>query len=521
MILAEVMSKSETLFSSEQEMALRIAELEALLVKKDEKLKNYESQMSWLTEQLKTLKRNQFGTKSERWESQEQLKFNEAEVESQSPIPEKDDYTVEVRGHTKKVRGHRKPLSENLPREVVKIELPESEQVTEQGEKLKVIGWEISEKLKYEPAQISVIEYHRAKYGVDSGDYAKTAPPIPSVIPKGIATPELLAAIIVGKYSDGLPLYRLEEIFVRHDVELSRTTMARWMVQVATALIPVRNVLSDRMFAAHAIACDETSVQVLKENGRSAESKSWMIVRATPCEKNKIVLFDYSTSRSGEVMKNLFAGYEGRLLCDGLDVYNGLESETLVRFGCHMHARRKFEQAAKDGAKSGKTMAAQVMDIYKKLYDFEEKIRGHAPDEKIKARLRDQKPLLEEIKQIAESNVSKVPDKSKLGQAFKYYLNEYAYMARYLDDGQMEPDNGFTERAIRKFAIGRNNWLFSDTSDGAEASSLLYSLVVTAKLNGINAYKAISKIITEIPLAKTLEDYERLADVILTPEEST
>ena len=518
LILAKGMSKSETLFTPEQEMALRIADLEKLLKQEREKNKNFESQVSWLTEQLKALKRNQFGAKSERWESQEQLKFNEAEVESQSPIPDKEDYTVEVRGHTKKIRGHRKPLPENLPREIVKVELPESEQITEQGERLKVIGWEISEKLRYEPARISVLEYHRAKYGVGSGDYEKTAPPVPSVIPKGIATPELLAAIVVGKYSDGLPLYRLEEIFARQDVELSRTTMARWMVQVAQALMPIRNVLSDRMLSAHAISCDETSVQVLKENGRSVESKSWMIVRATPCEKSKIVLFDYSPSRSGEVMKSLFAGYEGRLLCDGLDVYNGLESETLVRFGCHMHARRRFEQAVKDGAKSGKTMAAQVMDIYKKLYDFEEKIRDHAPEEKVKARLRDQKPLLEEIKQIAESNIAKVPDKSKLGQAVKYYLNEHTYLTRYLDDGLMEPDNGFAERAIRKFAIGRNNWLFSDTPDGAEASSILYSLVVTAKLNGVNAYKALCKILTDVPLAKTVEDYERLADAILTSE---
>ncbi len=509
-----------SLISSEQEMALRIAELEALLLKKDEKLKTYEQENNWLREQLNGLKRNQFGAKSERWETQEQLKFNEAEVESQSPIPEKEDYIVEVRGHVKKARGHRKPLPENLSREVIKIELPESEQITEQGEKLKVIGWEISEKLKYEPAKISVIEYHRAKYGADSGDYEKTAPPIPSVIPKGIATPELLAAIVIGKYCDGLPLYRLEEIFARQDVELNRTTMARWMIQVAEALIPIRNVLSDRMLSAHAIACDETSVQVLKENGRAAETKSWMIVRSTPCEKNKIVLFDYSTSRSGEAMKQLFAGYEGRLLCDGLDVYNALESDTLIRFGCHMHARRKFEQAAKDGAKNGKTMAAKVMDIYTKLYDFEEKIRSHPPEEKIKARGKGQKPLLEEIKELAEANLEKVPDKSKLGQAFKYYLNEYTYLTRYLEDGLMEPDNGFTERAIRKFAIGRNNWLFSDTPDGAEASSLLYSLTVTAKLNGVNVYKALSKIITEVALAKTLEDYERLADAILTPEVS-
>ncbi len=195
----------------------------------------------------------------------------------------------------------------------------------------------------------------------------------------------------------------MEEIFTRQEIELNRTTMARWMVEVGNALIPITNVLSDRMFSAHAIACDETSVQVLKEKGRDAKTKSWMIVRATPCEQKKVVLFDYNTSRSGETMRNLFADYEGRLLCDGLESYNPLESKKLIRFGCSMHARRRFEQAAKDGA---------------------------------------------------------------------------------------------------------------------NASSTLYSLAVTAKLNGVNPYKALCKILAEIPLAKTVEDYERLADVILTPEGS-
>lgn len=511
-----------SLLTSDQEIALRIAELEGLLKIEREKNKNYEQENNWLREQLSSLKRNQFGTKSERWESGEQLIFNEAEVLAQNPAPEKEDHVfeVEVKSHTKQVRGHRKPLPEHLTREVVKVELPEIEQISEHGDKLKVIGWEISEKLKYEPAKISVIEYHRAKYGVDSGDYVKAAPPVPSVIPKGIATPELLAAIVVGKYCDGLPLYRMEEIFTRQEIELNRTTMARWMVEVGNALIPITNVLSDRMFSAHAIACDETSVQVLKEKGRDAKTKSWMIVRATPCEQKKVVLFDYNTSRSGETMRNLFADYEGRLLCDGLESYNPLESKKLIRFGCNMHARRRFEQAAKDGAKSGKTMAGMIMDIYKKLYDFEEKVRSYAPEERVKARLRDQKPLLEEIKNVADTNKEKVPAKSKIGEAFSYFLNEYTYLTRYLEDGLMEPDNGFAERAIRKFAIGRNNWLFSDTPEGANASSTLYSIAVTAKLNGVNPYKALCKILAEIPLAKTVEDYERLADVILTPEGS-
>lgn len=497
---------------------MQIASLQSELSDKDARLKMYEQQMGWLTEQLNTLKRGTHGTKSERWETEEQmLLFNEAEVECRNPDHDKDeDDTVEVKGHTKK-RGHRKPLPTNLPREVIKVELPQDEQVADDGSKLKVIGWEISEKLKYEPAKISVVEYHRAKYGFDSGDYAKTAPPVASVIPKGIATQELIAAIITGKYADGMPLYRMESMFERHDIDLSRGTMARRMIEVARSLQPIFNVLSDRLLESFYVACDETRVQVLKEDGRKAETDSWMWVRSTPSDEKKIVLFDYSISRGSETAKNLFAEYKGYLQVDGLASYNCLESEEVTRLGCHMHARRKFEQAAKDGAKSGKSLAANFMSEYSKIYDIEEELKSNSPEERQQAREELIKPILENMKLKAEEQKPKVPDKSKIGMAIKYFLSEYDYLVAYLQDGRLNPDNGFTERAIRKFAIGRNNWMFSDTPDGADASAILYSLVITAKINGVNIYRALTKILTEIPLAQSCEDYERLADLILTP----
>ena len=508
----------EKIFPAEIEREVKLSGLEAALSSEMEKVKHLESQVSWLTEQLNTLKRGQFGTKSERWESQEQmLLMNEAELESKNPDHEVDeDDTVEVKGYTKK-RGHRKALPANLLREVEKIELPKPDQFAEDGTPLKVIGWEISEKLKYEPSKMSVIQYHRAKYGADSGDYVKTAPPVPSVIPKGIATPELLSAIIVGKYADGMPLYRMESMFLRHDVELSRGTMARWVIKTSEALKPIWNVLSDRLLETAYVACDETSVQVLKENGRPAEAKSWMWVRSTPGSEKKIVIFDYSTSRAGEKAKELFADYRGILQTDGLGTYNCLESEVLIRIGCNMHSRRRFESAAKDGAKSGKSFGATGVEFYRKIYDLEKELKDKSIEERKRARDEIARPIFIEMKSWVEKNKPKVPDKSKIGEAFKYFLSEYEYLIGYLRDGNLNPDNGFTERAIRKFAIGRNNWMFADTPDGADASALLYSLVVTAKVNGVNIYRALTKILTEIPLAKTCDDYERLADLILTP----
>lgn len=262
---------------------------------------------------------------------------------------------------------------------------------------------------------------------------------------------------------------------------------------------------------------DETHVQVLKEQGRKPEDKSWMWVRSTPYGEKKIVLFDYSPSRSGKVAKELFSDYKGFLQCDGLNVYDGLESSEIVLIGCGMHGRRKFESAAVDGAKAGKTLGAKGLEFFKKLYDLEEEIKDKPPNERYRIRLEKAVPIWTEMGEWKDQNKSKVPKKSKIGEAFQYLDNQYEYLKGYLKDGRLNIDNGFTERSIRKFAIGRNNWLFSDTVEGAEASSLLYSLVVTAKVNGVNPYQSLVKICAEAPKAKTLEDYELLADLILTP----
>lgn len=531
------MSLNESLFSLSENFQIEIASLKNQICREQEKNKFLESEKSWLLEQLKELKRNRFGKKSERWESAEQLTFNEVEVESKKPDPAGDteedaqpenvqmklsgavtEPGTQVQGYTRKPRGHRRALPAELPREIVKIELPKDKCFAEDGTPLKVIGWEISEKLKYEPSKLSVLEIHRAKYGVDSGDYVKTAPPAAAIIPKGIATPELLAAIAVSKYADGMPLYRIEEMLGRQGIDLTRGTMARWMVQTALAFRPVWNVLSDRLLASPYVACDETQVQVLKENGRPAEAKSWMIVRATPYGDKKVVLFDYSTSRSGATMMNLFADYAGFLQCDGLNVYDGLERDGITRLGCGMHARRRFEQAVVIGAKGGQSLGKQGLAFFKELYDLEEQIRGKPPDERYRIRQELAVPIWDRLKTWADKNRAKVPSKSKIGNAFEYFESEYKYLTAYLQDGRLEMDNGFTERAIRKFAIGRNNWIFSDTEAGAEASAILYSIVVTAKVNGVNPYTALTRLCAEVPKAETIEDFERLAEIILTPD---
>jgi transposase len=511
----------ESLLSEIQGLRADNESLTALSARKDEMIARYQSEFERLGEILAELKRARFGPRKERWESPGQLMFNEAEALA-SAKPDGDetageDEEIEVGPHKRK-RGKRKPLPEGLPREIVLIELPEAERVADDGSPLRPIGKEISEKLVYEPAVMKVIEIHRVKYGADSGDAVKTAPPPPAIIPKGIATASLLAQIVTQKYADGLPLYRQEEIFGRLGVELARCTMARWIVQAAERCVPVWNALEDRLLASNYVQCDETRLQVLKEDGRKAEAQSWMWARATPSDKQKIVLFDYDPHRSGEVAKRLFEGFSGTLQADGLEVYSAVEKMGgIERIGCNMHGRRRFFEAVQNGANHGKSLAAKGVAFYKEIYKVEEKARGLEPEARRLMREAEARPIFDEMKEWAEANAKLVPPKSKIGGALGYFLNEYPFLIGHLKDGRLEADNGFVERNIRKFAIGRNGWLFSDSVAGAGASALFYSLVVTAKVNGVDPSRAMRQVFEQVPYAKSVDDYERIADVILSP----
>lgn len=498
--------------------------LKSLVTQHEVRQRRYESEIEWLKESLLKMKRERFGPRKERWEGEEQvlLVFNEAEVEAakpESPEPENEEQGVTVNGFTRK-RGNRSPLPEHLAREIVPVELPECERFTKEGQPLKVIGKEISEKLFFEPAQMKVIQYHRYRYGVDSGDPIKTAPPVPSIIPNGIVTPSLLADIVVKKYADALPLYRQEEIWERYEINLSRSSMGRWIVKAAEICMPVWNVLQEWLLAENYVSVDETHTQVLKEKGRTAESKSWMWLRATPGRKQPIILFDYDPHRSGEVAKRLFADYRGFFQADAYGAYNPVEKqEGVIRIGCNMHGRRGFSDANK-GAKAGQGLAAIALKYYAQLYDIEEKIKNQKLTWSERKLRRDLEaiPIWDEMKTWAEKAIIQVPHKSLIGEALHYFVEQYDLLRGYLQDGCLEIDNGFAERAIRKFGIGRNNWMFSDGPEGAHASALFYSFIVTAKLNDVNPYQAIRTIFERIPTASTLEDYEELAKFLLSPD---
>lgn len=463
------------------------------------------------------LKREKFGPKSERFTEvpPEQLLFNEIEKEV-ATLPQKDESET-ITYTRRKGRGKKKPFPEHLPREEKIIDLPEEQKVCpHDGTRLKQIGEERTEKVKTQPARTSIVIEIKKKYACAHCDSHVAQPKVNSLLPGTVATAELIAFLIYSKFFQGLPLYRLEEQYKLQGIDIKRGTMARWLVQIKEQLIPLYNLLQDRAFESGYMAIDATHVQVLKEPGRKAETKSFMWARGSP--ERGIVLFDYDPSGGGQVAKKLMEGYHGALQADAHRGYGALERKDVALLGCMMHSRRRFNEAWLIGKKQP-GLAADGLAMIRWLYDKEDsyKEKGLTPVERKIMRDKEIAPSFEAIKQWAEMWLPKVPKSSPLGNAMNYFIAEYPELRAFLADGRYEMDNGWLERVIRKFAIGRNAWLFCDTVEGAHASSLLYSLTLTAKLNGKDPFAAMTAILTKLPDARIAEDYDALVELLLSP----
>lgn len=464
---------------------------------------------------IRLLQRDKFGSTSEKVPElpSEQLLFNEIEKEFKNYEPEQTEL-IDGNERTKKGRGARKPFPADLPREDVIIDLPESEKVCpKDGTILKEIGEEITEKLKIIPAQVSVVVERKKKYACPCCESHMAQAKSSSILPGTIATAELISFLIFSKYFQGLPLYRIEELFKLQGVDLKRGTMASWLINIAEKLQPIWNILEEWALESHYLGIDATSVQVLKEVGRKPETKSSMWARGSP--ELGIVLFDYNVSGGGKVAERLIAGFSGSLQSDAHRGYERLDKE-IHRLGCMMHSRRKFHEAWLSVQKKP-GLAENALKMIKKLYKFEEayKLQTLTSEQRYNARLKEVKPYMEKIQEWCQEKKFKVLPSSPLGIAINYYLDEFGRLTGFLNDGKYEIDNGWIERAIRKFAIGRNNWLFCDTVDGAKASSLFYSLVITAKLNEKDPYEALVQILKALPQAKTIDDFEKLAALLV------
>jgi transposase len=482
------------------------------LLEENAKLKN---EIEYLRQMILLLKRDKFGSKSEKLPdlASDQFVFNELEVEARNGVPEQTEL-IEGYERKKKGRGKKKPFPADLPREEVIIDLTEAEKICPyDGSRLKEIGEEVTEKLKIIPSKLIVVVERKKKYACLECNCHMAQAKSNSILPGTIATVEMIAFLIFSKFFQGLPFYRIEELFKLQGVDLKRGTMASWLMAVSAKLQPVWNILEEWALETGYISIDETRVQVLKEVGRAPQAKSSMWARGSP--ELGIVLFDYDISSAGHVAERLITGFTGSLQSDGHQGYNRLDKK-VHRLGCMMHSRRRFHEAYL-AAKKQPGQSETAMKMIKKLYKLEEAYRDQSltVEQRFEARQREVKPCMEKIKNWCLEKKPKVLPQGPLGNAIGYYLDEYEKLTAFLTDGRFEIDNGWIERAIRKFAIGRNNWLFCDTVDGAKASSLFYSLVITAKLNGKDPFTVMVEILSKINGATTIEDFESLARLLV------
>ena len=503
---------------SENELSNNIPELKRLIIdqhnqisEKDNLISEKDKLIQDLKDKINLLQKKQFAPKSEVKTSEELGLFNEAEELNKNNQDNSEDELEEETDENKKTRKKRRArLPAHLPREEIVIDLDEKDKVcAHDGTDLVKIGEEVSEKLCIIPAKAVVKKTIRIIYGCPCCDESiKTPPPPATILPKSMASASLIAYIAIAKYVDGLPLYRQEAVFARIGVEITRQSMARWIIQVSLKLMPLYNLLQDLLLAKNYLQMDETYVQVLKEDGKKATSKSYMWVRHAP-GVNPIVLFNYFSTRSGEVPIELLSGFKGHLQVDGYDGYARVcEENKLVRLGCNDHGRRKFDEAFKTSG--GKAIGKKGLIFYKALYKIEERIEFFCPEERFRIRQEESKPILNEMKVWVDDKRKTITPKSVGGKAINYFHNEYKYLIGYLEDGKLNISNCGVENKIRPFAVGRKNWLFSASVEGADASAMFYSLVETAKANDLEPFDWLTKVLEKLPHANTVEDYEDL-----------
>ena len=507
---------------------------------KEAQIAELNQRVDWLMEQLRLLKKKQFGASSEQTkeelDGQLSLLFNEAEAYAAPPGRQK---TTQVAAHTRKQSGSvRDVVPENIPVEVVEHRLSEEERVCPQcGETMREIGKEVRETLVLVPAKATLrqdVYYTYACEKCEKSDendakqddvatpVVKTpvvkTPRDPAVIPGGFASPEAIAHIMIQKFCMGSPLYRQEQEWNRAGVKLSRQTMSYWILWASKHwLEPVYDVLHRQLLERQVLHADETTLQVLREPGKKAQTKSYMwLYRTSGDGKWHIVLYEYQPDRKGARAEKFLEGFSGYLHADGYQGYHKLPG-TIRVVGCWAHARRKFDEAlnAISPDKREDSAAWTGLKYCNDLFAWEEQFSKLSPEERKKQRLEKEKPILDALLSWANSISGSVVPKSALGKALYYLREQWPYLIRYLEDGRLELSNNRAERSIKPFVIGRKNFLFANTPLGAKAGAIIYSLIETAKENGLDPYRYLLWVLEQAPqLAVNNENWAEL----LTPD---
>jgi transposase len=459
--------------------------LKALVLGLTAQLNTRAAEIEHLKLQIAKLRRMQFGRKSEKLDHQiEQLELQLEDLQADDGEAAREMPPADRAPRNKSVR---KPLPEHLPRDE-KVYLPPANECPACGGGLRQLGEDVAEQLEYVPASFRVIRHVRPKLACDCCDAIVQAPAPSRPIERGLAGPGLLAHVLVAKFADHLPLYRQSVIYARDGVELDRALLASWVGEASGLLRPLVDAIRRHVLAGSKLHADDTPIPVLAPgNGKTKTACLWTYVRddrpggdTTPAA----VWFAYTPDRKGIHPQTHLAHFKGVLQADAYAGFNALfDDGSISEAACWAHARRKFYDLH-DSRPSALT--TEALRRIAELYAIEAEIRGKPPDERRQVRQASAKPLLADLEQWLRGSLEKLSRKSDTAAAIQYALNLWPALARYCDDGRIEIDNSAAERALRGVAIGRRNYLFAGADSGGERAAAIYSLMGTAKLNGVD-----------------------------------
>jgi len=469
------------------------------LSQQEEQLRSRSEQIEHLKLMIEKLRRAMFGKKSEKIVVQlEQLELQLEELESARAEMETAIENVSPATEVKP-RSPRKPLPEHLPREVV-THLPQGDCCSSCGGVLRQFGEDVSEQLEYIPESFKVICHVRPKFACSSCDRVVEAPAPSRPIERGLAGPGLLAHVLVSKYADHLPLYRQSEIYARQGVEIARSTLAGWVGAASELLAPLLTALQKHVLGGAKLHADDTPIPVLAPgNGKTKTGRLWTYVRDDrPAGEDTApaVWFAYSEDRKGEHPRQHLKNFKGALQADAYAGFHHLYGDgAICEVACWAHARRKFHDIHAIHASHTTTEALARIGA---LYRIEEEVRGKPAELRREVRQTRVRPLLDELHKWMEKVLRSLSTKSETAGAIRYALSHWRALTRYIDEGLLEIDNSAAERALRAVALGRKNYLFAGSDAGGDRAAAFYSLIGSAKLNGLDPELYLRTVLAQI-----------------------